>query len=158
MIYKDKLCLLGMVKLDLKLNVAGVIVFTQGVFDIINNGHTRYLREAKKYGGSLVVGLHSDDFAEERKGRRPVRSFFERAEMLSCFGFVDYIIGINNQQESYSSIKLLNPHLVIVSETTTDEANSPATINKLFSKYYDIKVLPPQSREHSSDYVKTFRK
>ena len=36
------------------------IVFTNGCFDLLHVGHTRYLQEAKKLGDCLVVGLNSD--------------------------------------------------------------------------------------------------
>jgi len=49
------------------------IVFTNGCFDLLHVGHTRYLQEAKKLGDCLVVGLNSD--ASVRRGdpscRRP---------------------------------------------------------------------------------------
>ena len=36
------------------------IVFTNGCFDILHVGHTRYLNRAKELGDFLVVGLNSD--------------------------------------------------------------------------------------------------
>ncbi|RMG81679.1 MAG: hypothetical protein D6707_04425, partial [Bacteroidetes bacterium] len=36
------------------------IVFTNGCFDILHKGHVDYLREAKKLGDKLIVGLNSD--------------------------------------------------------------------------------------------------
>ncbi|MDX2348262.1 MAG: adenylyltransferase/cytidyltransferase family protein, partial [Nitrospirota bacterium] len=37
------------------------IVFTNGCFDLLHIGHTRYLEEAKRLGDRLVVGINSDD-------------------------------------------------------------------------------------------------
>ena len=36
------------------------IVFTNGCFDLIHVGHTRYLQAAKALGDILVVGVNSD--------------------------------------------------------------------------------------------------
>src|SRR3972149_4490785 len=36
------------------------IVFTNGCFDLIHTGHTRYLALAKSFGGILVVTLYHD--------------------------------------------------------------------------------------------------
>jgi D-beta-D-heptose 7-phosphate kinase/D-beta-D-heptose 1-phosphate adenosyltransferase len=36
------------------------IVFTNGCFDLMHIGHTRYLRAAKALGNILVVGVNSD--------------------------------------------------------------------------------------------------
>jgi bifunctional ADP-heptose synthase (sugar kinase/adenylyltransferase) len=38
----------------------GKIVLTQGVFDLIHEGHAKYLEIAKSYGDYLIVGLDSD--------------------------------------------------------------------------------------------------
>src|SRR5688572_15039230 len=37
-----------------------VIVFTNGVFDILHPGHVRYLRDARALGDLLIVGINSD--------------------------------------------------------------------------------------------------
>ena len=37
------------------------IVFTNGCFDLMHVGHTRYLQAAKDLGDLLVVGVNSDD-------------------------------------------------------------------------------------------------
>ncbi|MCB0360903.1 MAG: adenylyltransferase/cytidyltransferase family protein, partial [Bdellovibrionales bacterium] len=39
----------------------GKIVFTNGCFDILHVGHTRYLAQARALGALLVVGLNSDE-------------------------------------------------------------------------------------------------
>ena len=44
------------------------IVFTNGCFDLLHIGHTRYLEEAKGLGDLLVVGLNSDDSVRRLKG------------------------------------------------------------------------------------------
>ena len=69
------------------------IVFTNGCFDILHIGHIAYLREAKKLGDILVIGLNSDDSVRRLKGAdRPVNCLRDREEMLSALGFVDYVI------------------------------------------------------------------
>ena len=40
--------------------LARPIVFTNGVFDILHRGHASYLDQARKLGGSLVVGVNTD--------------------------------------------------------------------------------------------------
>lgn len=72
------------------------IVFTNGCFDILHIGHITYLREAKKLGDILVIGLNSDDSVRRLKGSdRPVNCLRDREEMLSALGFVDYVISFD---------------------------------------------------------------
>ena len=69
------------------------IVWTNGCFDLLHIGHTRYLKEAKKLGDCLIVGLNSDESVRKLKGNsRPIQSERERAEILSSLEFIDHII------------------------------------------------------------------
>ncbi|MGM0502621.1 MAG: D-glycero-beta-D-manno-heptose 1-phosphate adenylyltransferase [Bacillota bacterium] len=68
------------------------IVFTNGCFDLLHIGHTRYLAQAKTKGDILVVGLNSDSSVKKLKGaKRPLIPQDERAEMLSNLEMVDYV-------------------------------------------------------------------
>lgn len=69
------------------------VVFTNGCFDIIHAGHVRYLRSAAELGDLLVIGLNSDECVTRIKGEgRPIYSIDDRAEILSAFSFVDYLV------------------------------------------------------------------
>jgi len=69
------------------------IVFTNGCFDILHKGHTYYLKEAKKLGDILIVGLNSDSSVKQLKGDgRPINSENDRAELLTSLESVDYVI------------------------------------------------------------------
>jgi len=73
-------------------NEGAKIVFTNGCFDLLHLGHVRYLREAKKLGDILMVGLNSDDSVRALKGKdRPYVSEMERAEILASLECVDYV-------------------------------------------------------------------
>ena len=68
-------------------------VFTNGCFDVLHVGHTRYLKASKQYGDILVIGLNSDNSVKKIKGNsRPINSEFDRAEILSELNFVDYVV------------------------------------------------------------------
>ena len=152
MIHKNKL--MNVSQISSFLNGFATVLLT-GAFDIVHNGHTRYLRKARDFGEPLIVGLHSDSLIEKRKGKRPIHNQAERAEMLSCYDFVDYIFILDSQEDLEKVIRInIKPHTIVVSETTTDEAFSPSTIFELYSKDFYIRILPAQSEEHSSDYVK----
>ena len=72
------------------------IVFTNGCFDILHVGHTRYLKEAKSYGDVLIIGINSDESVRSLKGEtRPINEVVERAEILSELWFVDYVVVFN---------------------------------------------------------------
>jgi D-beta-D-heptose 7-phosphate kinase/D-beta-D-heptose 1-phosphate adenosyltransferase len=68
------------------------LVFTNGVFDLLHVGHTRYLREARALGDALIVAINSDRAVRELKGaNRPVMSESERAEVLAALEAVSFV-------------------------------------------------------------------
>ena len=68
------------------------VVFTNGCFDLLHPGHTRYLAEARRLGDALVVAVNSDRSVRVLKGPgRPVVPEDERAELLAALRSVDYV-------------------------------------------------------------------
>ncbi len=69
------------------------IVFTNGCFDILHVGHTRYLKKSAHFGDILIVGLNSDSSIKKLKGEnRPINNENDRAEILCELNFVDYVV------------------------------------------------------------------
>jgi D-beta-D-heptose 7-phosphate kinase/D-beta-D-heptose 1-phosphate adenosyltransferase len=68
------------------------IVTINGSFDLLHAGHLHILREARRQGDVLIVGLNSDSSVRANKGaRRPIVSEAARAEMLLALRVVDYV-------------------------------------------------------------------
>lgn len=73
--------------------MAGRLVFTNGVFDLLHPGHVDILTGARALGDALVVGLNTDDSVRRLKGPlRPVRSESERAYVLAALEAVDAVV------------------------------------------------------------------
>ena len=69
------------------------IVFTNGVFDILHEGHIASLTEAADYGHILVVGVNTDASVKRLKGEsRPVNGEKSRALLLASLVMVDAVI------------------------------------------------------------------
>ena len=69
------------------------VVFTNGCFDLIHQGHVEYLSKARDLGDLLVVGLNSDASVSRLKGpARPISHQESRAWVLAAFSFVDYVV------------------------------------------------------------------
>ncbi len=67
-------------------------VFTNGVFDLLHIGHTRYLQRARSLGDFLIVGVNSDASTRRLKGpARPLVPEVERAELLAALACVEYV-------------------------------------------------------------------
>ena len=88
-------------------------VFTNGCFDILHAGHTRYLAKARDFGDILIVGLNSDASVRRLKGEsRPINSQLDRACVLSGLGFVDYVV-IFDEDTPLELIKKLRPDILV---------------------------------------------
>ncbi len=107
----DMEMLLGIIK---ELNERGDdIVFTNGCFDILHVGHVTYLKEAKRLGDILIVGLNSDASVKKLKGYgRPLNRERDRAEVLAALEFVDYVV-VFNEETPYRLIKSIMPKVLV---------------------------------------------
>jgi len=88
------------------------IVFTNGCFDIIHVGHIRCLREARKYGDVLVVGLNSDKSASRIKPGRPVTTQDQRSEVLASLEMVDFVT-LFDEATPYELVKFVQPDVLV---------------------------------------------
>ncbi|MBI5076298.1 MAG: D-glycero-beta-D-manno-heptose 1-phosphate adenylyltransferase [Nitrospirae bacterium] len=88
------------------------IVFTNGCFDILHAGHVRYLKQAKKLGDVLIVGLNSDASVSGIKPGRPVNSEKNRAEVLSGLASVDHVV-IFREKTPYNLIRAVMPDVLV---------------------------------------------
>ncbi|KAI8488989.1 Ethanolamine-phosphate cytidylyltransferase [Branchiostoma belcheri] len=68
-----------------------VRVWVDGCFDMAHFGHANALRQAKKMGDYLVVGIHSDEEITKHKGP-PVMTEQERYKMVGAIKWVDEVV------------------------------------------------------------------
>jgi D-beta-D-heptose 7-phosphate kinase/D-beta-D-heptose 1-phosphate adenosyltransferase len=89
------------------------VVFTNGCFDILHPGHTRYLYTARALGDYLVVAVNSDESVRAIKGeRRPILSQDARAELLAALSCVDGVV-IFEEEDPLKVIQYLMPHILV---------------------------------------------
>ncbi len=89
------------------------IVFTNGCFDLIHVGYVRYLQEAREKGDLLIVAVNSDRSVRKLKGEgRPIVPEEERAEIISAFASVDYVV-IFPEETSAEIIGVLKPDILV---------------------------------------------
>ncbi|MFH1409353.1 MAG: D-glycero-beta-D-manno-heptose-7-phosphate kinase [Nanoarchaeota archaeon] len=89
------------------------IVWTNGCFDILHVGHTRYLQEAHRLGDVLILGLNTDASVHRFKGKgRPILPERARAEVLSALSSVDYILFFD-ESTPIRQIKELMPDIIV---------------------------------------------
>jgi D-beta-D-heptose 7-phosphate kinase/D-beta-D-heptose 1-phosphate adenosyltransferase len=90
------------------------IVFTNGCFDLMHIGHTRYLQAAKDLGDLLVVGVNSDASVKmlNKAPDRPIVPDAQRAEVVAALGCVDYVV-LFNEPDPHSLIAAVQPDVLV---------------------------------------------
>ncbi len=89
------------------------IVFTNGCFDLIHTGHTRYLAKARSFGDILVVAVNSDSSVRIIKGeKRPINTQTDRAETLAALESVDFVI-VFDEPNPHRVISELQPDVLV---------------------------------------------
>lgn len=69
------------------------IAFTNGVFDILHQGHIFSLSQAAKEADILIIGLNADASVKRLKGdSRPVNNQESRALLLASLQIVDAVV------------------------------------------------------------------
>ncbi|MBI5138927.1 MAG: adenylyltransferase/cytidyltransferase family protein [Candidatus Vogelbacteria bacterium] len=130
------------------------IVLTQGVYDLLHIGHALYLAKARQLGDLLVVGIDSDALTKARKGpRRPIVPEGERIDMLLHLRHVDIVTIRDVEHDIGHLIRLVQPDVLVVSESTTDfTQEQKLSYQKNCGK---IVIMPPQATQGSTQRIRT---
>ena len=71
------------------------VVVVTGGFDPLHSGHLEYIRCAKSLGDTLIVGLNSDDWLSNKKGKSFL-PYYEREQILRSLKYVDNVINFKD--------------------------------------------------------------
>jgi len=85
--------------------------------DILHRGHILHLKNCKKMGDCLIVGVLTDEAVMEKKPR-PLIPFEERIELVECLKMVDMVV----PQHTYAPhTNVLNLKSDILMESTSHD-------------------------------------
>ena len=131
------------------------IVFTNGCFDILHAGHVRYLKESKKFGDILIVGLNSDISVKKIKGEsRPINPEMDRAEVLAGLEAVNYIV-LFDETSPVKLLEEIKPDIYTKGADYTVETLPEAkTVLSYGGKIEFIKFLEGRSTTKIIDKIK----
>ena len=139
-------------------------VLTNGVFDILHVGHTRYLEKAKSLGDVLIVGVNTDSSVRMNKSSdRPFISQSERAEIIASLGCVD-LVCLFDSKTPLPLIRAIKPHVYCKGSDYTltgEPGKSPIFpgICELVSSYGGrIELIDVESDMSTSEIAKRIRR
>ena len=90
------------------------VVLTNGVFDVLHPGHTRYLADARALGDALVVAVNSDRSvrAQQKGPDRPITPEGERAELLAALTAVDAVV-VFDEDTPHEIVAAIQPDVLV---------------------------------------------
>lgn len=89
------------------------VVFTNGCFDILHQGHLEVLAKAAELGSMLVVGINADRSVRQLKGpERPVNDESFRSLMLASLTIVDAVC-LFAEETPYELIEAVRPDVLV---------------------------------------------
>lgn len=112
-----------------------IIGYTTGVYDLFHVGHLNILKRAKSMCDKLIVGVTTDELAEQRKGKRPVIPFEERVQILESIKYVDAVVP-QVTMEKFDAHELYGFNMMFVG----DDWKGTAKWNHLESEFEQLGV------------------
>jgi rfaE bifunctional protein nucleotidyltransferase chain/domain len=89
-----------------------IVVFTNGVFDVLHRGHVECLKAARALGDRLIVGINSDASAARLKPGRPIFSAEDRRAVLLALRCVDEVM-IFDEADASECIRFRRPEVYV---------------------------------------------
>ena len=116
------------------------IVFTNGCFDIMHQGHNTYLLQAAEFGNKMIVAVNTDNSVKKLKGeKRPIIDQNSRAFNLACQTYVDAVI-LFDEDTPLDLILKLKPDVLVKG----GDYNIETVVGAQEVKQYggEVKVIP----------------
>jgi len=116
------------------------IVFTNGVFDILHEGHIASLSEAALQGNILIVGINSNASVKRLKGEsRPVNNENSRMLLLASLVMVDAVI-LFEEDTPLNLITAILPNVLVKGGDYTFEQIAGA--KEVIANGGEVKIVP----------------
>jgi glycerol-3-phosphate cytidylyltransferase len=80
------------------------VVITYGTFDLFHIGHLELLKRLSKLGDELIVAVSTDKF-NEKKGKKTIIPYKQRAKIIEAIKYVDKVIPEKSWEQKIKDIK-----------------------------------------------------
>ena len=117
------------------------LVTVNGSFDLLHPGHLHILREAKRQGDVLIVGLNSDRSVRSYKGAdRPIVGEIVRVQMLLALRDVDFV-HVFDEADPIAFIEAVQPDVHVNGAEYGETCVEASTVRRLNARLHLVERL-----------------
>ena len=132
------------------------IAFTNGVFDILHEGHIKILSQAASFADVLIIGVNSDDSVKRLKGNeRPINNQQSRSLILASLIMTDGVI-VFDEDTPLNLIKSIMPDVLIKGGDYTSETIVGA--DEVISNGGKIEIIPLEEGFSTTGIIEKMKK
>jgi rfaE bifunctional protein nucleotidyltransferase chain/domain len=134
------------------------IVFTNGCFDLLHQGHIEYLAKAADFGDVLIIGLNTDDSVSRLKGNhRPIQNELSRAHIMAALEFVDLVVYFD-EDTPYELIQAVQPDVLVKgADYKAEDIVGYDIVKAKGGKVETIAFLPGHSTSAIEEKIRKFK-
>lgn len=125
-----------------------VMVF--GTFDVLHPGHLNLFKQAKRYGGKLIVVVSRDQVAHKVKGHSPTNKEKDRLALVTALRVVDQTV-LGHLFDRLHRIKQIKPDVVCLGY---DQIAFVSEMKKAFPKLKVVRLKSYKPRIYKSSKFK----
>ena len=132
------------------------IAFTNGVFDILHEGHIKILSRAASFADVLIIGVNSDASVRRLKGNdRPINNQQSRSLILASLIMTDAVI-IFDEDTPLNLIKSIMPDVLIKGGDYTSATIAGA--DEVISNGGKVEIIPLEEGFSTTAIIEKMKK
>lgn len=121
------------------------LVFANGAFDGLHSGHIAFLKEARRLGDVLIVGVNSDESLRRLNGQSPRNQEQERLSVVAALESVDHAV-LFDEPEPSELIREIRPHVHVKGgDYQEDELLEAAAVREVGGEVVILPLVEPRS-------------
>ena len=132
------------------------IAFTNGVFDILHEGHIKILSQAAAFADVLIIGVNSDASVKRLKGNdRPINNQYSRSLILASLIMTDAVV-IFDEDTPLNLIKNIMPDVLIKGGDYT--SNTIVGANEVIANGGRVEIIPLEDGFSTTGIIEKMKK
>lgn len=134
------------------------VVMVFGTFDGLHPGHVSFLKQASRYGASLVAVVARDATVRKEKGRAPHRTLSARMSALGALGLADRVLAGDppSRIPRFPVIAKIKPLIICLGYDQERYLDKLASVMRGWKRPPRIvRLKPHQSHRYKSSLLRT---